>query len=160
MNVISQQVGATLEFNTIAKVCKYKRLHERHHFILMVMEVHGKPRCDMECFIRERLFFSMINDREVICFCLFAFEFFKQHVNIVLQHVLAFAIEMNIALVGDTCSRPPITVRSHDLHVSDIIGVMGEITSYHKRGLTLSPFWFLWAMCLLAFLWPSILSFM
>jgi len=60
--------------------------------------------CDMDCFIREcDCFFSMINDREVIYFCLFAFEFFKQCVNIVLQHVLAFAIETKIALARDTC---------------------------------------------------------
>jgi len=34
-------------------------------------------------------------------------------------------------LVGDVCSRPPIIIRFHDLHVSDIKGVVGEITSYH-----------------------------
>jgi len=63
MSVISQRIGATLELNTIAKICKYKRFHEGHHFILMVMEVHGRPMCDMDCFIREcACFFSMIND--------------------------------------------------------------------------------------------------
>jgi hypothetical protein len=35
--------------------------------------------------------------------------------------------------VGDACSKPPITIRSHDLHVGDIRGAVGEITSYHKR---------------------------
>jgi hypothetical protein len=38
-----------------------------------------------------------------------------------------------IVLVGDVCSRPSITIRSHDLHVGDIRGVVGEIASYHKR---------------------------
>jgi hypothetical protein len=39
-------------------------------------------------------------------------------------------IEMNKIL---TCARPHITIRSHDLHVGDIRGAMGEIASYHKR---------------------------
>ncbi len=41
-------------------------------------------------------------------------------------------------MAKNTCSRPFIIVRFHDLHASDIRGVVGEITSYHKRGLTLS----------------------
>jgi len=40
---------------------------------------------------------------------------------------------MKIALVGDVCFRPPITIRSHELHVGNIRGAMGEIPSYHKR---------------------------
>ncbi len=35
-------------------------------------------------------------------------------------------------LAGDAYSRPPITIRSHDLHVGDIRRVVGEITSYHE----------------------------
>ncbi len=33
----------------------------------------------------------------------------------------------------DACSRPPITTRSHDLHACDIKGVVGVIASYYKR---------------------------
>ncbi len=36
-------------------------------------------------------------------------------------------------LAGDVCSRPPITMESHDLHASDIRRAMGEIASYHMR---------------------------
>jgi len=36
-------------------------------------------------------------------------------------------------LVGDVYSRPPIIIRSHNLHVGNIRGVVGEITSYHER---------------------------
>jgi hypothetical protein len=36
-------------------------------------------------------------------------------------------------LRSDACSRPPTTIRSHDLHVGDIRGVEGEIASYHER---------------------------
>jgi hypothetical protein len=46
---------------------------------------------------------------------------------------LAFAIERKIALVGDACSRPPITIKSHNLHVGNTRVAMGEIASYHKR---------------------------
>ncbi len=31
-----------------------------------------------------------------------------------------------------TCFRPPITIRSHDLHAGNFRGVVGEIISYHE----------------------------
>ncbi len=59
-NVINQLANATAKLNSITKIhkYKYKRLHEEHHFIPMAMEVHGAPKHDMDCFIREcaRLF--------------------------------------------------------------------------------------------------------
>ncbi len=36
-------------------------------------------------------------------------------------------------LASDACSRPPITIRCHDLHVGDIRKVVGEIVSYHEK---------------------------
>jgi len=36
-------------------------------------------------------------------------------------------------LVGNVYSRPPLIIKSHDLHVGDIKGVVGEITFYHER---------------------------
>jgi hypothetical protein len=36
-------------------------------------------------------------------------------------------------MVGDVYSRPPISIRSHNLHVNDIRGAVGDLTSYHKR---------------------------
>ncbi len=62
----------------------------------------------------------------------FCIQFFKQHVNIALQHALAFTIERKIVLVNDACSRPSINIRSHNLHVRDIKKTMGDI-SYHER---------------------------
>jgi hypothetical protein len=35
--------------------------------------------------------------------------------------------------VGDTCSRPLIIIRFHDLHIGNIRGAMDKITSYHVR---------------------------
>ncbi len=57
-SVISRPIGVAVKLNAIAKICKYRGLHEKHHFILMAMEVHSAPECDMDCFIREcaRLF--------------------------------------------------------------------------------------------------------
>jgi hypothetical protein len=40
-SVINQSVNAVAELNIIAKIHKYKRLYEGHHFIPMAMEVHG-----------------------------------------------------------------------------------------------------------------------
>jgi hypothetical protein len=31
------------------------------------------------------------------------------------------------------CFRPPITIRSHDLHIGDIRGAMDEIASSHHK---------------------------
>jgi hypothetical protein len=46
------------QLNAIAKICKYKRVHEGNHFILMAMKVQGTLGCDKDRFFREcdRLF--------------------------------------------------------------------------------------------------------
>jgi len=36
-------------------------------------------------------------------------------------------------LAGDACSRPPIIIRSHNLHAGDIKRPIGEIVSYHEK---------------------------
>jgi hypothetical protein len=36
-------------------------------------------------------------------------------------------------LVGDAYSRPSITIKFHNLYISDIKRVVGEITSYYKK---------------------------
>jgi hypothetical protein len=76
----------------------------------MTMEVHDTPGHDMDRFIKK-------------CACL----------SIGLQCALAFTIERNIVLAIDTYFRPPITIRSHNLHASDIIRAVGEIASYHEK---------------------------
>jgi hypothetical protein len=57
-SVINQPTSAIAKLSTIAKIRKYKGLHEGNHFILMAMEVHGASEHDMDHFIREcaRLF--------------------------------------------------------------------------------------------------------
>jgi hypothetical protein len=128
-----------MKLSPITKIRKYRRLHERHHFIPMAMEVHNAPGCDIDCFIKECA--CLFHDRQSrnhlsLSFCI---QFFKQHVSIVLQHVLASTIEGKIPLVSDVCSMLPITIRFHDLHVGNNRRAVGEITSYHERDL-LSPF--------------------
>jgi hypothetical protein len=91
-NVINQLAGATMKFNTIIEIRKYRRLHEGHHFIPMTMEVHNTPRCDMDHFIREcaHLFHNRRSGGHLsLSFCI---QFFKQHVSIALQRALASAI--------------------------------------------------------------------
>jgi hypothetical protein len=70
------------------------------------------------------LVFFTIGYQKVIYHCLFAFKF--------LGHALASAIERKIVLARDACSRPPPTIRFHDLHASNNKPV-GEIASYHRR---------------------------
>jgi len=62
MSVISQPTDAIAKLNTIVKIRKYRGLHEGHHFILMVMEVHDAPRRDMDCLLRSVFIFSMIDN--------------------------------------------------------------------------------------------------
>jgi hypothetical protein len=52
-SVINQPTSVVAKFNAIIKIHKYKGLHEGQHFILMTMEVHGAPRHDTDCFIKE-----------------------------------------------------------------------------------------------------------
>jgi hypothetical protein len=87
----------------------------------------------MDNFIKEfvRLFHDRQSRDNLLLF--FHIQFLKQCVNIVFQRALTSTIKRKITLVGDVCSRPPVTIRSHDLHVGDIKEVMGEITSYHER---------------------------
>jgi len=50
--------GAVAKFNIIVQICKYRGFQEEHHFIVMIIEVHGAFECDMDYFINEcaRLF--------------------------------------------------------------------------------------------------------
>jgi len=53
MSVISRPTGANAKFSADTKIRKYKGLHDGHHFIPMVMEVHSALGCDMDHFIKE-----------------------------------------------------------------------------------------------------------
>ncbi len=53
-------------------------------------------------------------------------------------------------LARDACSRPPIIIRFHNLHVGNIRGVVREIASYHERDY-LSPFFGSCGPCIF---WP------
>jgi hypothetical protein len=122
-----------VELSAIAKIRKYGGIHEGHHFILMVMEVHGTFGHDVDSFIRDCV--RHFHDKRLgghlsLSFCI---QIFKQRVSIAFQHALTSTIKKKIMLASDACSRPPITIRSHHLHASDIKGVVGEIASYHKR---------------------------
>ncbi len=57
------------------------------HFILMAMEVHGAPEWDMDCFIKECVHLSIIDNREVIYSCFFTFNF-SSNVLVLLLNVL------------------------------------------------------------------------
>jgi hypothetical protein len=99
----------------------------------MAMEMHKALGHDINHFIRECV--HLFHDRRSrdhlsLSFCI---QFFKHHVSIVLQHALTFTIERKITLAGDACSRPPTTIRIHNLHVGNIKRAMCEIASYHER---------------------------
>jgi hypothetical protein len=75
---------------------------------------------------------STINDQKVIYPCPFAFNFLGSMLVFSLM-CLTYTIEKKIVLMKDDCFRPPITIKSHNLHEGNIRRVVGEITSYHKR---------------------------
>jgi hypothetical protein len=132
VSLLDQQVPLR-NLTPLLRSINIKGFHEVHHFIPMAMEVHGAFGRDMDHFIRE--YACLFHNRQSRGHLSLSFyiQFSRQRVSITFQHVLAFAIEWKITLVGDACSKPPITIRFHDLHAGDIKDAMGEITSYHKR---------------------------
>jgi hypothetical protein len=52
-NVISRLVNVVAKCNAIIKICKYRRLHEKHHFVPMPMEIQNIFGRDMDRFIKE-----------------------------------------------------------------------------------------------------------
>jgi hypothetical protein len=52
LSVTTQPIDAIAKLSAIAKIRKYRRLQEGHHFIPMAMEVHDTLGCDMDCFIK------------------------------------------------------------------------------------------------------------
>jgi len=78
MNVINQPKNVVAKFNAIAKIHKYRRIHERHHFISMAMEVHGALWHDVNHFIKEcACLFHNRESKEIIYFCFLKFNFLK-----------------------------------------------------------------------------------
>jgi hypothetical protein len=53
LSVIGRLKSVIAKLSAIVNICKYKRFHEEHHFILMAREVHNTLGCDMDCFIME-----------------------------------------------------------------------------------------------------------
>jgi len=72
-SAISRPTCVVMKLNTIAKICKYKRLHEKHHFICMAMEVHDALEYDMNCFIKE-------------CVCLFHDKWLRSQLSLSFLH--------------------------------------------------------------------------
>ncbi len=68
-NVIHQITGVVAKLNTIIKIHKYRRIHEKHHF----MEVHGTLGRDIYHFIRE-------------CACIFSRETIKRSFILIILH--------------------------------------------------------------------------
>jgi hypothetical protein len=76
MSLIDQEVE--LQNLAIVKICKYRRIHERHHFIPMTMKVHDALSHDIDCFINEcaRLFHNRQSRGHL--FLSFYIQFFKK----------------------------------------------------------------------------------
>jgi hypothetical protein len=101
-SLISQPACAIAKLSTIINIHKYKRFHERYHFISMAMEVHNTPRCDLDRFMRECAhFFDNKWSKSHLCL-FFCIQFFRQHVNIIFQHVLA-SITKKKDYIGEWC---------------------------------------------------------
>jgi hypothetical protein len=131
ISVISQPTSVNAKLKTIVKICKYRWFCERQHYILMVTKVHSASGHDMDHFIRECA--RHFHDKQARGHLSFCIQFFKQCVSIAFQRALAFTIKRRIALVGNAWSKPLIASKFHDLHASNIKGVVGEIASYHNK---------------------------
>ncbi len=83
LNVISWPVGVAAKFSTIAKICKYRKLHEGHHFIIMAMEMHDALWHDMDRFIKVCVCFFHDKQSKGHLSLFFFIQFLRQHVSIV-----------------------------------------------------------------------------
>ncbi len=83
-SIITRLVGTIAKLNSNSKIHKYRKFHEKHHFILVAMEVYGTFGHDMDHFIKKCvcLFHDLRSKGDLsLSFCV---QFFKQCVNIVL----------------------------------------------------------------------------
>jgi hypothetical protein len=62
-NFISWTANASVEFNAIVKIHKYKGLHEGHHFMPMAMELYNTLETRYGSFHHGKHVFSMIEIR-------------------------------------------------------------------------------------------------
>jgi hypothetical protein len=84
----------------------------------MAMEIYNVIECDIDHFIKECAHLFHNKQSKVHLSLSFCIEIFKQHISIILQHVLTSIIKKKVVLVGDVCSKLPINVRFHNLHAS------------------------------------------
>ncbi len=143
-NVINWSTSAVVELNAITKIHKFKGLHEGHHFIQMDMEVHGTPKHDMHYFTRECVRFfhdRRLGDHLSLSICT---QFFKHCVSIAFQRWRDMLI-LDLLLLLDPTICMHVTLERWDNFLP-------------QEGLALSLLWLLQVVCLLAFLWPSLLS--
>ncbi len=77
MNVTTWPIGAITKLNVIAKIRKYKKLHEGHHFIPIIVEVHNVVKHYMNRFITKCA--HILHDRQSgdHLFLYFCIQFFK-----------------------------------------------------------------------------------
>ncbi len=128
-NVISRPTSAITKFNAIVKFASIES------FMRGIILFQWPWRCTVHLTViwivsSENVFVcSMINNHKLIYPCLFAFSFS----NNALQHALSSNTTRKIALARNTCSKPPIFIKSCNLHVGNIRGAVGEIASYHKK---------------------------
>jgi len=52
-NVINQPINVATKLKALINICNYRRLHEGHHFIQMVMEMHNAFGQNMDRFIKK-----------------------------------------------------------------------------------------------------------
>jgi hypothetical protein len=53
LNVINQPTNVATKLRALVNIRNYRGLHEGHHFIQMVMEVHNALRQNMDRFIKK-----------------------------------------------------------------------------------------------------------
>jgi hypothetical protein len=49
-----------VKLSIIVKICKYRELHEGHHFISIIVKMHDTLKCDMDHFTKECVFLKII----------------------------------------------------------------------------------------------------
>ncbi len=132
-NVINWLIGVIAKFNAIVKICKYRKFHERHHFIPMAMEMHDTPECDKDHFIKECVHLSHDRwSRSHLSF-FFAFSFSSRMLVLFFNMIWPLLYKERLLWWEMFFLDLLLLLNLMILLVGDIRGAVDEMVPYHKK---------------------------
>ncbi len=112
-SVSSRPLGTITKLSANINICKYRGLHEGHHFISMAMEVHDTLGHDMDCFIKEcACIFHNRRSRGHLPLFFFAFSFLNNVLVLFLVNIKSLILYFDLNL-NWTCHKTILKKSTH-----------------------------------------------